>query len=76
MLKICSEAQEGRVAEVGSHPELIQQNGLYAEMWNRQVESTRQGMSAAPSARSLVSHLGHDGPEEGMSLGLHGHHPD
>ena len=75
MLKIFLVAQEGRVVEVGSHPELIQQNGLYAEMWTRQVESTRQGMSAPPSAHSLVSHLGDDGPEEGMSLGLHGHHP-
>jgi len=49
--------QEGRVVEVGSHSELMQLkggSGLYAEMWNRQAESSRQGMSAAPSQQSLA----------------------
>jgi hypothetical protein len=31
--------QEGEVVERGSHPELIEMRGLYAEMWERQQEA-------------------------------------
>ena len=47
--------QEGSVVERGSHHDLMQLRGLYSEMWNRQAESSRQGLSASPSAESLVS---------------------
>lgn len=30
--------EKGTVIESGSHDELLQQNGTYAELWNRQVE--------------------------------------
>jgi ABC-type multidrug transport system fused ATPase/permease subunit len=32
--------KEGVVAEQGTHDELLQRNGLYAEMWNMQLHST------------------------------------
>lgn len=32
--------REGLVAERGSHADLLSQNGLYAQMWNRQREAT------------------------------------
>ncbi len=31
----------GEIAERGSHSELLDQNGLYASMWNRQREATQ-----------------------------------
>jgi ABC-type transport system involved in Fe-S cluster assembly fused permease/ATPase subunit len=31
----------GEIAERGSHSELLEQNGLYASMWNRQREATQ-----------------------------------
>lgn len=41
--------QDGEVAEVGSHPVLIQRQGLYADMWARQQEA---GSASAPSSRA------------------------
>jgi ATP-binding cassette, subfamily B, heavy metal transporter len=41
---------EGRVAESGSHAELIARNGLYAAMWRRQAEASRSGPDAPDSA--------------------------
>ena len=32
--------KEGVVAEQGTHDELLQKNGVYAEMWNMQLHST------------------------------------
>lgn len=29
--------QDGRVQEMGPHPELLAQDGVYADMWQRQV---------------------------------------
>ena len=31
--------QEGELLEMGSHPELIAKQGVYSEMWARQVSS-------------------------------------
>lgn len=32
--------RDGEIAERGKHPELLEQDGLYAQMWNRQREAT------------------------------------
>ena len=36
--------KDGVIAEQGSHAELLRQNGLYAGMWQRQLEATREGV--------------------------------
>ena len=36
---------DGRVAEEGTHDELLTLNGKYAEMWNMQLHSTRESSS-------------------------------
>jgi ABC-type transport system involved in Fe-S cluster assembly fused permease/ATPase subunit len=46
--------KEGRVAEEGTHDELLAKNGLYAEMWNMQLHSTSSSASAASSQVSLT----------------------
>ncbi|MBW8754469.1 MAG: ABC transporter ATP-binding protein/permease [Sphingomonadales bacterium] len=38
---------EGRLAESGSHNELLRANGLYAEMWNRQAAEVEEIEEAA-----------------------------
>lgn len=43
------------MVESGKHLDLMQQSGVYATMWNRQAESSRQGMSTNTSAQSLHS---------------------
>jgi ATP-binding cassette subfamily B protein len=42
--------QEGRIAERGSHGQLIAQDGLYAEMWRRQSEAVEAAEAAAAAA--------------------------
>jgi ATP-binding cassette subfamily B protein len=32
--------ENGKIAEQGTHKELLQKNGLYAEMWMRQQEKS------------------------------------
>ena len=32
--------EKGKIAEQGTHKELLQKNGLYAEMWMRQQEQS------------------------------------
>ena len=49
--------QEGSVVKSGKHSDLMQDSGVYAQMWNRQAESSKQGMSANPSAQSLAPDL-------------------
>jgi ATP-binding cassette subfamily B protein len=39
--------QEGRIAERGSHAQLIAEDGLYAEMWQRQSEAVEAAEAAA-----------------------------
>jgi len=39
--------QDGRIAERGSHAELIARDGLYAEMWRRQSEAVAAAEAAA-----------------------------
>jgi ATP-binding cassette subfamily B protein len=40
---------QGRVAERGTHAQLLEQNGLYAEMWNRQQT---ESLDAEPEAEA------------------------
>ena len=37
----------GRLAESGSHTALLRQDGLYAEMWNRQLSEREEGLEEA-----------------------------
>jgi ATP-binding cassette subfamily B protein len=39
--------QEGRLAEHGTHPELLRHDGLYAEMWTRQLIEGDEELDAA-----------------------------
>lgn len=43
--------QEGELLEMGSHPELIAKQGVYSEMWARQVS---RSCPAAPADLSWV----------------------
>ena len=67
--------QEGRVVEVGDHQHLMQKDGLYAEMWTRQAESSRVGTdqtvndSLPQDAESVHQNNG----EEHNSNGHHHH---
>jgi len=49
--------EAGRVAERGTHAELLEKGGLYASLWNRQRE--------ADQARELLARIGEDGPSRG-----------
>ncbi len=46
------DVQEGKVVEMGQHPDLIQKAGLYAQMWSRQAEDATS--NAFGSRQSLV----------------------
>lgn len=39
--------RDGRIAERGRHPDLLEQQGLYAEMWHRQLESREEQATVA-----------------------------
>lgn len=52
--------KEGRVAEEGTHDELLVKNGLYADMWNMQLHSTSSTASSQVSLTGLVSALAMD----------------
>jgi ATP-binding cassette subfamily B protein len=38
---------QGRLAESGSHADLLRREGLYAEMWNRQAAESEDLSEAA-----------------------------
>jgi len=44
--------QDGRIAERGTHADLIVQDGLYAEMWRRQSEAVAMAEAAAAAQRA------------------------
>merc|ERR1712226_1699111 len=50
--------KDGRVEEQGTHDELLEKNGMYADMWNMQLHSTK----------SSASNLSQITGEEGMIL--------
>jgi len=46
--------EDGRIAELGTHAELVARGGRYAAMWARQVETGEITFDAAPAARAAV----------------------
>ena len=60
--------QEGRIAERGTHAELIATGGLYAEMWRRQSEAV--AMAEAAAAAQAAADL--DQPRQGRAAVLRG----
>jgi ABC-type transport system involved in Fe-S cluster assembly fused permease/ATPase subunit len=38
---------QGRLAESGTHSDLLRRNGIYAEMWNRQASEVEEAKEAA-----------------------------
>ena len=55
-LSILYDVQEGKVIEMGQHPDLIQKSGLYAQMWSRQAEDATS--NAFGSTQSLADSTG------------------
>lgn len=46
---------DGKVAEQGTHDELLERGGKYAEMWNMQLHSTRANMGSTVSLTGLAT---------------------
>ena len=46
---------DGKVAEQGTHDELLEKGGKYAEMWNLQLHSTRANMGSTVSLTGLAT---------------------
>ena len=47
--------KEGVVAEQGTHEELLEKNGLYAEMWNMQLSSSA---TSRPASTDNLAEMG------------------
>lgn len=43
------------MVETGTHPELLQQGGLYSEMWSRQKDAASIGKSASSASMSSAT---------------------
>lgn len=77
--------QEGKVAEMGRHAELVEKGGLYAEMWARQAEGAPDSQTASSLnlqdleeaasgvTRAAVAPHYRAGPAGDPPLGPHGH---
>lgn len=70
--------QDGAVLETGTHPELVELGGHYAEMWSRQKETTHMprslstaSMSSATTSRAADGDVA-DGHSRRTSRGLVG----
>ena len=67
--------QDGEVAEVGTHGDLLARAGLYANMWTRQQEgeatstATSWAASRAPSTVDLQKAAAEDGQQAPRSNG-------
>jgi ATP-binding cassette subfamily B protein len=46
--------EKGRIAERGRHAELVARGGLYAQMWQRQLEAGEQAEPAAPEGVAVA----------------------
>ena len=59
--------QDGVVVETGTHPELVEHNGQYAEMLNRQKESGAKpkSMSTASMSSATTSRAAEEGSMTG-----------
>ena len=47
--------QDGVVVETGTHPELVDLGGHYAEMWNRQKETSAMARSVSTASMSSAT---------------------
>jgi ATP-binding cassette, subfamily B, heavy metal transporter len=59
---------KGVIAEKGTHAQLMDKNGLYASMWNRQREAEQAREQLAQALREEASLLGKDRPNR-VALG-------
>ena len=53
--------QDGAVLETGTHPELVELGGHYAEMWSRQKETTHMPRSLSTASMSSATTSRADG---------------
>jgi ATP-binding cassette subfamily B protein len=51
--------EHGRLAESGSHAALLRRDGLYADMWNRQLAEREEALDEAAEEDCAESMRGH-----------------